>query len=75
MTQEPFKATAYIKDGCPFSFKFLVFATETGLPAEMKIVRVREGDPSADAVKQRLSEKLGKQHASFPTSKSSRVAT
>ena len=51
MTQEPFKATAYIKDGCPFSFKFLVFVTETGLPDEIEIVRVREGDPSADAVK------------------------
>jgi hypothetical protein len=66
MTQESFKATAYIKDGCPFSFKFLTFAAEAGLLDEINIVRVREGDPGADATKQRLSEKLGKP-ASFPT--------
>jgi hypothetical protein len=66
MTQQTFKPTAYIKDGCPFSFKFLVFATERGLLDDFKIVRVREGDPGADATKQRLGEKLGKP-VSFPT--------
>ena len=66
MTNQAFKPTAYIKDGCPFSFKFLVFAAESGLLDELEIVRVRDGEPEADATKQRLSEKLGKQ-ASFPT--------
>jgi hypothetical protein len=66
MSDETFKANAYVKDGCPFSFKFLTFAAEAGLLDQIKIVRVREGDPSADATKQRLSEKLGKS-ASFPT--------
>ena len=66
MPQETFKPTAYIKDGCPFSFKFLVFAAETGLLDEIEIVRVRDGDPNADATKQRLSDKLGKP-VSFPT--------
>jgi glutathione S-transferase len=66
MSDETFKATAYVKDGCPFSFKFLTFAAEAGLLDQIKIVRVREGDPSADATKQRLSEKLGKP-VSFPT--------
>jgi hypothetical protein len=66
MTQPDSKATAYIKDGCPFSFKFLVFAAESGLLDELEIVRVREGDSSAEATKQRLSEALGKP-ASFPT--------
>jgi hypothetical protein len=66
MTSEPFKATAFIKDGCPFSFKFLVFATETGLLDELEVVRVRDGDPGTEATKQKLSEKLGKQ-VSFPT--------
>ena len=66
MAEETFKPTVYIKDGCPFSFKFLVFAAESGLLDELEIVRVREGDPNADATKQRLSDKLGKA-ASFPT--------
>jgi hypothetical protein len=66
MTSQTFKATAYVKDGCPFSFKFLVFAAESGLLEQIEIVRVREGDPGADATKQRLNEKLGKP-ASFPT--------
>jgi hypothetical protein len=66
MTPPTFKATAYVKDGCPFSFKFLVFAAESGLLDQIEIVRVREDDPSAAATKQRLSEKLGKP-VSFPT--------
>ena len=66
MANDTFKPTAYIKDGCPISFKFLVFAAESGLLDDLEIVRVRDGDPSADATKQRLSDKLGKP-ASFPT--------
>ena len=66
MSDASFKATAYIKDGCPFSFKFLTFAAEAGLLDQIKMVRVREGDPSSDATKQKLSEKLGKP-VSFPT--------
>jgi hypothetical protein len=66
MTQQTFKPTAYIKDGCPFSFKFLVFAAERGLLGGLEIVRVRDGTPGADETKQRLSEKLGKP-ATFPT--------
>ena len=66
MAQATFKPTAYIKDGCPFSFKFLVFAAESGLLDDIEVVRVRDDDPSAEATKQRLSEKLGKP-ASFPT--------
>jgi hypothetical protein len=66
MTSDTFKATAYIKDGCPFSFKFLVFAAESGLLEDLKVVRVRDGEPSTEATKQMLSEKLGKQ-VSFPT--------
>ena len=66
MSTEAFKPTAYIKDGCPFSFKFLTFAAEAGLLDRLNVVRVREGDPTAEATKQRLSEKLGKS-ATFPT--------
>jgi hypothetical protein len=66
MSNASFKANAYVKDGCPFSFKFLTFAAEAGLLGQINLVRVREGDPSAEATKQRLSDKLGKP-VSFPT--------
>ena len=66
MSSETFKPNTYVKDGCPFSFKFLTFAAEAGLLDQLNIIRVREGDPQADATKQRLGEKLGKP-ASFPT--------
>jgi hypothetical protein len=59
------KAKAYIKEGCPFSFKFLAFMAEAKLLDELEIVRVREGDADYDAAKRKLEEHLGK--ASFPT--------
>jgi glutathione S-transferase len=66
MSDAAFKATAYIKDGCPFSFKFLVFMAEGRLLDRIEIVRMREGDPTFAAKKQHLSEQLGKP-ATFPT--------
>jgi hypothetical protein len=66
MSGTPFKPKVYVKDGCPFSFKFLTSAAEARLLDELEIVRVREGAPDAEATKQRLSEKLGKS-ATFPT--------
>ncbi len=66
MSSETFTAKAYVKDGCPFSFKYLVFMTEAGLLGNIEIVRLREGDADFDATKQRLSDGLGKP-ASFPT--------
>jgi hypothetical protein len=66
MTTQAFKPKVYVKDGCPFSFKFLTFAAEARLLDRLDIVRVREGAPDAEPTKQRLSEKLGKS-ATFPT--------
>ncbi|HXS79878.1 MAG TPA: glutathione S-transferase N-terminal domain-containing protein [Gammaproteobacteria bacterium] len=65
MSREKFRAKAYVKEGCPFSFKFLTFMTEAGLLDEIEIVRLREGDADYEAAKQKLTEHLGK--ASFPT--------
>lgn len=65
MTGNEPKAKAYIKEGCPFSFKFLVFMAEASLLDEIEIVRLREGDADYEAAKQKLSEHLGK--VSFPT--------
>lgn len=65
MRSDTFKPTAYIKDGCPFSFKFLVFMAEAELLREIDIVRLREGQPALESIKRRLGEILGKP-ASFP---------
>ena len=65
MSRDTFKAKAYVKEGCPFSFKFLTFMTEAKLLDEIEIVRVREGDADYEATKRKLAEQLGK--ASFPT--------
>ncbi|HEY8519632.1 MAG TPA: hypothetical protein VIN61_06105 [Gammaproteobacteria bacterium] len=66
MTSDTFKARAYVKEGCPFSFKFLLFMTEAGLLDRIEIVRMDPNDPSFEATKARLSEGLGKP-ATFPT--------
>lgn len=66
MNANKFKARAYIKEGCPFSFKYLVFMAEAGLLDEIDIVRLREGAAGFDDTKERLSQHLGKP-ASFPT--------
>ena len=65
MSPNDWKPKAYVKEGCPFSFKFLAFMAEAKLLDEIDIVRVREGDADYDATKRKLEEHLGK--ASFPT--------
>ena len=66
MTSNELKAKVYVKEGCPFSFKFLLFMTEAGLLDRIEIVRLAPEDPTFDATKARLSEGLGKP-ATFPT--------
>jgi len=66
MSRETSRAKAYVKEGCPFSFKFLAFMAEAKLLDEIEIVRLREGDPDYEATKRKLGEHLGKP-ASFPT--------
>lgn len=66
MSTDPFKAKAYVKEGCPFSFKYLVFMSEAGLLDSVDIIRLSPDDPGFEAAKQRLSDQLGKS-ATFPT--------
>jgi hypothetical protein len=66
MSTTPFKPKAYVKDGCPFSFKFLVFMAESGLLDEIEIVRLHESDPDFEVAKQQLTQRLGKP-PTFPT--------
>ena len=65
MKRDDVQGKAYIKEGCPFSFKFLVFMAEAKLLDEIEIVRVREGDAEYEATRRKLEEHVGK--ASFPT--------
>jgi len=66
MGGDEFKPKVYVKNGCPFSFKFLLFMTEAGLLDRIEIVRMDPADPSFEATKANLSEGLGKP-ATFPT--------
>jgi hypothetical protein len=59
------KAKAYVKEKCPFSFKFLVFMSEAGLLDRIEIVRLKQSDPGFEAQKDELSKHLGKP-ATFP---------
>lgn len=59
MNSSEFKAKAYVREGCPFSFKFLVFMAEAGLLDRIEIVRMRPGDPGFDAEKDKLGKRLG----------------
>ena len=49
MSSTEFKAKAYVKEGCPFSFKFLVFMAEAGLLDHIEIVRMKPQDPGFEA--------------------------
>jgi hypothetical protein len=60
------KAKAYVKVGCPFSFKFLTFMAEAMLLDEIEIVRLQEGDANYEPTKRKLAEHLGKA-PTFPT--------
>ena len=65
MSSNEFKAKAYIKHGCPFSFKFLVFMAEAGLLDRIEIIRMKPDSPGYEAEKKKLDEHLGKP-ATFP---------
>ena len=65
MSSNAFKPKAYIKEGCPFSFKFLVFMAEAELLDEIEILWLRDGDAEYEAARAKLTQELGK--ASFPT--------
>jgi glutaredoxin 2 len=66
MSDQAFKSKAYVKEGCPFSFKFLTFMAEAGLLGEIEVVRVEGSGPAAESTKQFLGEKLGRS-VTFPT--------
>ena len=66
MNAAPFKPMAYLKEGCPFSFKFLLFLAEAGLRDRFELIRCNPDAPDFEAIKSRLQAGLGKS-ATFPT--------
>lgn len=66
MSQDAFKPSAYLKVGCPFSFKFLLFASEAHLLDSIEIVRCDPERPDFEHIKSKL-EQATHAKASFPT--------
>lgn len=66
MNQESFKPRAYLKEGCPFSFKFLLFMGEAGLLDRIDVIRTDPDDPRYAEVKAKIRDATG-EDATFPT--------
>lgn len=66
MTAPGFKPKAYLKDGCPYSFKFLLFMTEARLLDRIEVVRCDPDSAAFDDTKHRLARATGRE-ATFPT--------
>jgi hypothetical protein len=60
------RAKAYLKVGCPYSFKFLLFMSEAGLLDRFEIIRCDPDDVNFASIKERLAAGSGKE-ATFPT--------
>ena len=66
MHAAPFKPTVYLREGCPFSFKFLLFLAEAGLRDRFELIRCNPDAPQFAAIRARLEAGLRKS-ATFPT--------
>ena len=63
---ERMKPKAYIKEGCPYSFKFLLFMAEAKLLHGVDIIRCDPAEDEFEGIKDMLSRATGKP-ATFPT--------
>ena len=66
MTTPGFKPKAYLKEGCPYSFKYLLFMAEAGLVDRIDVVRCDPDAAGFDATKDKLARATGRE-ATFPT--------
>jgi len=66
MNRETFKPKAYLKEGCPYSFKYLLFMAEAGLLDHVDAIRCDPDSAAFDAVKTKLAKATGRE-ATFPT--------
>ena len=56
MPQKTFKPNAYLKEGCPYSFKYLLFMTEAGLLNQVDVIRCDPESAEFDVVNEKLSK-------------------
>ena len=66
VTSTDFKPKAYLKDGCPYSFKYLLFMSEAGLVDRIDVVRCDPDSADFATTKHRLAQATGRE-ATFPT--------
>ena len=66
MTTPGFKPKAYLKEGCPYPFKYLLFMAEAALIDRIEIVRCDPDSADFDKTKDKLTQATGRE-ATFPT--------
>lgn len=66
MSTVPFKPKVYLKEGCPFSFKLLLFLAESGMTGQVEVIHCDPEAPEFSAIRSRLEAGLRKP-ATFPT--------
>jgi hypothetical protein len=64
MTDASFRPILYVREGCPFSFKCLLFVLEAGLLDRFEVREFAQGSDEEDAIRAELSPHLEK--VSFP---------
>jgi hypothetical protein len=64
--KESFKAKAYLKADCPYSFRFLLFMSEARLLEQIEVIRCDPKDAGYEQVKAKLQSATGGT-AEFPT--------
>jgi hypothetical protein len=66
MASPAFKPKAYLKEGCPYSFKYLLFMAEARLLDRIEVVRCDPESTDFERIRDKLEAATG-QEASFPT--------
>ena len=66
MAQESFKGKAWLRVGCPYSFKFLLFMAEARILDQIDVIRCDPQASNFESIKAKLAAGLGKP-ATFPT--------
>lgn len=66
MSAIAFKPKAYLRESCPFSFKFLLFLAEAGIADQLTVIRCKPEAPDFEAIKAKLQSGL-RRSVTFPT--------
>jgi hypothetical protein len=66
MDRKPFMPKAYLKEGCPFSFKYLLFMAEARLLDRIEVIRCNPAGAGFEGIKAKLAAATN-EPATFPT--------